>query len=163
MLRRWAARPRRLSFDLTQSLDAVVVVGLTGLLMTLTLATEAFYVASGGAGPEASAPIGSAIGSVLKDRVGLSAGAAADLQAVAWWAHLGAILGFGIYVPFSKHTHLIGAPFAFVMRRLEPMGTLSTPKDLETAESFGASRAQELTSRQLLDGFACAVCGPVHR
>ena len=159
LLRRWAARPRRLSFDLTQSLDSVVVVGLTGLLMTLTLATEAFYVASGGAGPEASAPIGSAIGGVLKDRLGLSAGAAADLQAVAWWAHLGAILGFGIYVPFSKHTHLIGAPFAFFMRRLEPMGTLSTPKDLETAESFGASRARELTSRQLLDGFACAVCG----
>ena len=69
------------------------------------------------------------------------------------------ILGFGIYIPFSKHTHLIGAPFAFVMRRMEPMGTLSTPKDLETAESFGASRAEELTSRQLLDGFACAVCG----
>ena len=159
LLRRWAARPRRLSFDLTQSLDAVVVVGLTGLLMTLTLATEAFYVAAGGAGPEASAPIGSAIGGVLKDRLGLSAGAAADLQTVAWWAHLGAILGFGIYVPFSKHTHLIGAPFAFFMRRLEPMGTLSTPKDLETAESFGTSRAQELTSRQLLDGFACAVCG----
>ena len=45
LLRRWAARPRRLSFDLTQSLDSVVVVGLTGLLMTLTLATEAFYVA----------------------------------------------------------------------------------------------------------------------
>ena len=159
LLRRWAARPRRLSFDLTQSLDSVVVVGLTGLLMALTLATEAFYVASGGEGPEAAAPIGAAIGGVLKDGLGLNAGAASDLQAVAWWAHLGVILGFGIYIPFSKHTHLIGAPFAFVMRRMEPMGTLSTPKDLETAESFGASRAEELTSRQLLDGFACAVCG----
>ncbi len=159
VLRRWALKPRRLSFDLTQGLDAAVVVCLTALLMVLTLAAEALYVASGGVGPEASAPIGSAIGGLLKDQVGLRAGVAADLQAVAWWAHLGVILGFGIYIPFSKHTHLIGAPFAFVMRRLEPMGTLSTPKDLETGESFGASRAQELTSRQLLDGFACAVCG----
>ena len=159
VLRRWAAKPRRLAFDLTQGLDAAVVVCLTGLLMVLTLAAEAFYVAAGGTGPESSAPIGSAIGGVLKDRLGLGTTAAADLQAVAWWAHLGVILGFGVYVPFSKHTHLIGAPLAFVLRRLAPMGALATPEDLETAESFGASRAQELTSRQLLDGFACAVCG----
>ena len=159
VLRRWALKPRRLAFDLTQGLDAAAVVCLTALLMVLTLATEALYVASGGTGPEASAPIGSAIGAVLGDQLGLSPAVAADLQAVAWWAHLGVILGFGVYIPFSKHTHLIGAPFAFVMRRLEPMGALSTPADLETAESFGASRAEELTSRQLLDGFACAVCG----
>ena len=37
-------------------------------------------------------------------------------------------------------------------------GTLATP-DLETAETFGAARLQDFTRKQLLDGYACAVCG----
>lgn len=158
MLRRWVARPHRLSFDLTRNRDAVVVIALTALLMVLTLAIGAFYVASGGIGPEASGVLGSVIGGLLGD-AGLGAGTATDLGAVAWWGHLATIVGFGIYVPFSKHTHLIGAPFALFLRRLEPMGALSTPRDLETAEIFGASRLGEFTARQLLDGYACAVCG----
>ena len=31
--------------------------------------------------------------------------------------------------------------------------------DLENAERFGAGRVQDFTWKQLLDGFACAVCG----
>ena len=42
VLRRWLAKPHRLSFDLTRSLDAVVVVSLIASLMVLTLLTEAF-------------------------------------------------------------------------------------------------------------------------
>ena len=158
VLRRWAARPHRLSFDLTRNRDAVVVVVLTALLMVLTLGTESLYVASGDGGPGASVPLGSAIGGILED-AGLGTGAAGDLQQAAWWAHLATILGFGIYIPFSKHTHLVGSPLSFALRRLEPMGALSTPKDLETAESFGAATVQEFTAKQLLDGYACAVCG----
>jgi Fe-S oxidoreductase len=39
------------------------------------------------------------------------------------------------------------------------MGTLPTPTDLETAETFGAARAPDFTWKELLDGYACAVCG----
>ena len=156
--RRWVAKPHRLSFDLTRSLDAVAIICLTALLMVLTLLTEAFYVASGGGGPEASVPLGSAIGEIL-ERAGLSEGVANGLHGVFWWAHLGVILGFGIYIPLSKHMHLVAAPLSFFFRTLEPMGALPTPKDLETAETFGAARAQDFTWKELLDGYACAVCG----
>ncbi len=157
-LRRWVARPHRLSFDLTRRRDSVVVLVLTGLLMVLTLLTEAFYVASGGEGPEASVPIGSALGTFLSD-AGVREQAANGLQGLFWWAHLATIVGFGIYVPFAKHMHLIAAPLSFLFRSLEPMGTLSTPRDLETAERFGATRVQDFTWKELLDGYACAVCG----
>ena len=39
------------------------------------------------------------------------------------------------------------------------MARSQLPTDLETAEVFGASRVQDFTQRQLLDGYACAVCG----
>jgi Fe-S oxidoreductase len=43
-------------------------------------------------------------------------------------------------------------------RSLEPRGVLAA-MDLENAERFGASRVQDFTWKQLLDGYACAVCG----
>ena len=55
--------------------------------------------------------------------------------------------------------HLVAAPISFYTRKLEPRGTLPTPTDLETAEVFGASRIQDFTWKELLDGYSCAVCG----
>ena len=157
LARRWAARPYRLSFALTRSLDAVIVIGLTAALMIATLLVHSFYVAAGGHGPEAAVPVGGAIGRTLT-AMGFSAGAAAICHAVFWWLHLGIILGFGIYVPTSKHIHMIGAPLNAYFRSLEPRGTMASI-DLENAERFGAGRVQDFTWKQLLDGYACAVCG----
>ena len=158
VLRRWAARPHRLAFDLTQKLESAIILLLIGTLMVLTLLSEAFYIASGGDGPTASAPLASLIADGLRG-AGLSEGVAHGLHGLAWSAHLGVILGFAVYIPVSKHMHLIASPVAFLMRSLEPMGALATPKDLETAESFGAARVQDFTWKELLDGYACAICG----
>ncbi len=155
--RRWMQRPRRLSFDLTQRPDAGIILALVALLMALTLLTEAMYTASGGGGPHGDAMVGRAIGEVLAD-AGISTGVANGFQGFFWWLHLGVILGFGIYIPLSKHMHMIGAPISFFMRSLDPPGTLATP-DLDTAETFGAASIQDFTRKQLLDGYACAVCG----
>ena len=46
--RRWWKTPRRLSFDLTQKLDAAVILAFITMLMCLTILTEAFYVAGNG-------------------------------------------------------------------------------------------------------------------
>ena len=156
-VRRWGARPSRLRFDLTQKPESAVILLLITLLMVLTLLTEAFFTVSGGSGPHAEAPVGSALGNLL-DGLGLGSGAASGLHTAAWWAHLLVILGFSVYIPLSKHMHIVASPLSFLMRSLEARGTLSTP-DLETAESFGASKASEFTQKELLDGFACAVCG----
>ena len=156
--RRWLFTPSRLRFALTQKLEAVVILALIGALMTLHIFSEAFYVAAGGNGPTASAPVGSWLGSIFKN-LGVNEIEADILHSLSWWTHLALILGFAAYIPMSKHMHLIAAPLAFVFRDLEAKGTLSTPKDLETAETFGATRVEEFTWKQLLDGYACAVCG----
>ncbi len=157
-VRRWGAKPRRLSYDLTQNAEAAIILLLIASLMLFTLLTEAFYVAAGGEGPHADALIGRPIGEAFAS-AGVDGSLASALQSLFWWLHLAIILGFSIYIPLSKHMHLVAAPISFVTRKLEPRGTLPTPTDLETAEVFGASRIQDFTWKELLDGYSCAVCG----
>ncbi len=158
LVRRWVVRPHRLSFDLTRHYDAIVIVAFIGSLMVLTLLTEAFYVARGSVGPAASAPVGAALGRALRS-AGLGPDVANTIHGLAWWAHLLVILGFGIYIPFSKHMHMMAAPINAYFRNLKPRGTLAPVPDLEKAERFGAGRVQDFTWKELLDGYACAVCG----
>ena len=157
-LRRWLVRPHRLTFDLTQKKESAVILLLITSLMALTLLTEAFHTASGADDVHASALVGSALGGLFAD-AGVGPELAGGLQGLSWWLHLGVILGFSLFIPLSKHMHIVAAPISFLTRPLEPRGTLSTPLDLETADSFGAARVQDFTWKELLDGFACAVCG----
>ncbi len=157
VVRRWVAKPHRLSFDLTRSPDAVIVVSLIGSLMVSTLLTHAFYVAQGGQGPAARVIIGGLLGNWFAD-LGLGQGAAGALHGAFWWLHLGIILGFSIYIPFSKHMHMVAAPVNTFFRSLAPRGAMA-PIDLENTEKFGAGRVQDFTWKELLDGYACAVCG----
>ena len=157
IIRRWLAKPHRLSFDLTRSFDAVVIVSLIGTLMISTILTETFHVARGGEGPAASAIVGGALGRWFAD-LGLGVDVANALQALFWWVHLLVILGFSIYIPFSKHMHMVAAPANAFFHSLKPRGRLELI-DLENAEHFGAGRIQDFTWKELLDGYACAVCG----
>ncbi|HLF04693.1 MAG TPA: hypothetical protein VI855_05700, partial [Dehalococcoidia bacterium] len=95
LVRRWVARPHRLSFDLTRNLDAVVVVGLIMALMVTTLVVHGLYVAQSGEGPEAQVIIGGLLGDWFL-KLGLDPAAAHTLHAGFWWLHLGIILGFAI-------------------------------------------------------------------
>ena len=160
-IRRWGIKPRRLSFDLTQKGESAIILMLIACLMLFTLLTEAFYVASGGHGPHADALIGRPLGEAFAN-AGIDGDLANALQGVFWWLHLGIILGFSLYIPLSKHMHIVAAPISFFTRKLDERGALSTP-DLEAAldneEALGASKIQDFTWKELLDGYSCAVCG----
>lgn len=100
---------------------------------------------------------------------------------VFWWGHVLTFLGFGAYIPTSKHMHLIFAgPNTWFFNkgtyawrqpevadaekklapkeRARPMG-LPPRIDFETAEKYGIDRIDELPWKTLLDGFACTECG----
>jgi Fe-S oxidoreductase len=65
------------------------------------------------------------------------------------------VLGFLAYLPYSKHLHLLVAPFGVFTASLEP-GAMP-------AASEGATRLEDFTWRQLLNGIACAECGRCDR
>lgn len=105
----------------------------------------------------ASAPISSLIASAI---AGMPAGAAHAAFYVCWWAHLFILLAFLVYVPQSKHFHILAAPVNLWFRRREPAGRLrKLDLEDETAESFGAGRIEDFTRKQMLDFYACVECG----
>ncbi|MGF7035046.1 Fe-S oxidoreductase [Paenibacillus mucilaginosus] len=110
-----------------------------------------------GHGPSAYAPISSLLAAPLQ---GVSTGAAEVWFYVFWWLHLLILLSFLVYVPQSKHFHIITAPVNIWLRRTEPAGRLKK-LDLEDeeAESFGAGKIEDFTQKQMLDFYACVECG----
>ena len=103
------------------------------------------------------APISSSVASIFSF---LSTSSALALFYVSWWAHLLILLSFLVYVPQSKHFHIITAPINIWFRRSEPAGRLKK-LDLEdeNAESFGVGKIEEFTQKQMLDFYACVECG----
>ena len=79
---------------------------------------------------------------------------------VVWWVHLFILLTFLVYVPQSKHAHLIAGPVNVYFNRLEKAGKL-TALDFEdeSQETFGVGKIEEFTQHQLIDLYACVECG----
>jgi Fe-S oxidoreductase/nitrate reductase gamma subunit len=152
VFRRAFARPKRL--DLT--LDAWFILFLIALLIATDLMAEGARTALAPALlATAWSPV---VLMVSRTLAGVAPGTLQALYDSCWWIHLTDILFFGNYLPYSKHFHIITAiPNVFFMN-LEPMGRLRTI-DLEKAERFGASRVEDLTWKQMLDGYTCTECG----
>ncbi|MET3699053.1 Fe-S oxidoreductase [Bacillus oleivorans] len=86
--------------------------------------------------------------------------AAVVLFYIAWWIHLLFLLAFLVYVPQSKHAHLIAGPANVFLNRLEQPGKLAKINfEDETQETFGVGKIQDFTQKQLVDLYACVECG----
>lgn len=92
---------------------------------------------------------------------GASAGAMRIAKDVLWWLHVVLLFAFLVYIPVSKHMHLIACPVNEFFRNLKPRGAQINRLDLESEEieEFGVSRVESFTRKQLLDLYACAECG----
>ncbi|MDF3256938.1 heterodisulfide reductase-related iron-sulfur binding cluster [Bacillus velezensis] len=102
-------------------------------------------------------PIASSIAFVLG---GLSAPAAAAVFYVSWWLHLLFLLSFLVYVPQSKHAHLIAGPANVFLSRLDSKGKLEKIDFTdETKESYGVGKIEDFRRPQLVDLYACVECG----
>ncbi len=44
---------------------------------------------------------------------------------ILWWVHIALLLGFLVYIPVSKHLHLIACPVNEFLRNLKPRGLRS--------------------------------------
>ncbi|MFG6119425.1 heterodisulfide reductase-related iron-sulfur binding cluster [Thalassobacillus sp. B23F22_16] len=95
----------------------------------------------------------------------MSPTAAAVVFFVMWWIHLLVLLSFLVYVPQSKHAHLLAAPVNVFLTRQTLPGKLSKidfDVDDETAEedvSFGVGKIEDFSQLQMIDFYACVECG----
>jgi len=113
-------------------------------------------------------PVASAIAAIFSF---LPQAAAITVFYIMWWIHLLVLLTFLVYVPQSKHAHLIAGPANVYLNPLTPPGKLK-PIDFSAFEeddeaegeeeveaSFGVGKITDFTDLQLVDLYACVECG----
>jgi len=134
----------------------LVLIFIGGLMLSVLLGNGAGMVWHQHE-PSWSEPIASLIAVSFS---GMGGTAAAVVFYTAWWVHLLILLTFLVYVPQSKHAHLIAGPANVYFNRLENPGKL-TPINFEdeTQETYGVGKIEEFTQLQLIDLYACVECG----
>ncbi|MZQ87284.1 4Fe-4S dicluster domain-containing protein [Paenibacillus sp. 5J-6] len=134
-----------------------IVVFFIFFLLLSVVVSGGFERVREGLGASGYAPISSVFAGIFS---GLSHTGATIGFYASWWMHLLILLSFLIYVPQSKHFHIITAPINILLRRTEPTGKLaSLDLEDEEAESFGVGKIEDFTQKQMLDFYSCVECG----
>ncbi len=155
LFRRLILRPKRLQGDLHTKIDATIILFTIFLIMVSLLGQNAARIQLGM--EEDGRFLSAAVSSILAST---DASTNNVLFEVYWWIHIVLILVFLNYLPYSKHAHVLTSVPNVFLSSLKPKGAL-TPIDLEAegVEKFGAADIDDLTWKQLLDGFTCTECG----
>ena len=141
-----------------------LVLIFIGSLMISTLVANGMNMIWHGHATTWTEPMASGIATVFSF---LSPTAAAAIFFVAWWIHLLTLLTFLVYVPQSKHAHLIAGPVNTYMMRFDRRGKLA-PIDFEALEeiededempTLGVGKITDFTQLQMIDLYACVECG----
>jgi len=147
---------------LTDGLDARFIILFTAvIIITFHLINAFLLVPSIGGGFDYARYL--TISKVLHnifDLNDLAPGAARSGFEIVYWIHILTILGFLIYIPGSKHLHLLAAvPNVFLKPLERPKAMLVTDIENEEAETFGLGNVSELNWKNVLDLYACTECG----
>ncbi|MED1919248.1 (Fe-S)-binding protein [Bacillus thuringiensis] len=151
--RRYIEKVKRLKRGFKSGL---VIIFLTSLMLSIffTLAFEHLWLGDLGG---AYAPISSLIASLF---AGMHPEIAGALFYLFWWVHLLTLLAFMVYVPQSKHAHVLFAPVNIMLRDTKPVGKLtSIDFEDEKQETYGVGKIQDFRQNQLIDLYACVECG----
>ncbi|HUG35651.1 MAG TPA: (Fe-S)-binding protein, partial [Candidatus Limnocylindrales bacterium] len=149
--RRLVTRPRRL----TLTPEGLLILGMIFGLMVTDLTADAGRIALYPAPHDGWAFAGAALAAALG---GLRPGALMTIYHLSWWLHEALLLGFLVWLPYSKHLHVLAAPLNVFFTDLTPKGKFSTP-DLEASETFGAGEITDLSWKDLFDLYNCTECG----
>lgn len=105
----------------------------------------------------------------------LSTGALEGVSHFCWWFHIVGILGFIVYLSYSKHLHILLAFPTTYFSKLQAPGNLSNDKAVTNEVKlmldpnavvehvdftrFGVKDVSDLTRTQLLSAYSCTECG----
>ena len=99
------------------------------------------------------------------------------LERTTWWFHILGILGFAIYVTYSKHLHIIMAFPNTYYASLDPPGTITNMEEVmkevkimlglepstenvpQEISRMGVKDVTDLTWKNLMDAYTCTECG----
>lgn len=181
LLRRFVARiPRFWSAEMTSwpRLDAalILITEITLMLAILLMnASDQLLQGQNEHYPSTGSLIFSSMLTPLL--AGLDGSSLVIVERICWWFHIIGILGFSVYITYSKHLHIFLAFPNTYFARLAPKGQinnmpvvtrevrsmlgLETSPPATTGEPgrFGAKDINDLSRATLLSAYACTECG----
>jgi Fe-S oxidoreductase len=154
--RRFISRPKRLTYNT----DALIILGMIGGVVATELLAMVFDVAAYGEQPGAF--IANALAAAITPDGPQLLPAPGPFEGpflLMWWAHMALVAAFLVYLPFSKHLHIVTSFPNIYFRKLRPRGELPQ-MDLEDENAtFGLRTLADLGWKDQLDGFTCTECG----
>ncbi|RKL67967.1 hypothetical protein CR203_05535 [Salipaludibacillus neizhouensis] len=135
----------------------LVLIFIGGLMISKLLAKGMEIIWLDKSVSWAAEPIASTIATVF---AGLGPTVAGAGFFVFWWMHLMFLLTFLVYIPQSKHAHLIAGPANVWLGPTHKRGQLQAINfEEEDVEKFGKNQIEDFDQKQLIDLYACVECG----
>jgi len=137
-----------------------ILYAITGIMITILLTRGAEISLGHFPYDTRWTPVSNGVAQLLD---GLSLGAREAWGTVFLWWHSLIILGFLVYITYSKHLHIVTAGINVLFTSERPKGALKPMdiniEDMSEDDTFGAAKMTDLTWKQLLDGMTCTECG----
>ncbi|MCX8106545.1 MAG: (Fe-S)-binding protein [Ignavibacterium album] len=158
--RRFIQKIPRLDVDKEGKLDAAFILTMIMFVCISMFGynSAAFSLNGFSFHPNEYRPVSAALSFMFFDTASAST---SFLYEFFWWMHILIIFGFLNYLPYSKHLHVLTSIPNVFFANLEPKRNTIKPLNLEdeNADSFGASDIEDLSWKQILDGYSCTECG----
>jgi len=160
LLRRYVFNIPRLQVDKAASLDATIILSLILIVVVSMLFQNMAGIAKNGFVLHSYEfrPISASLAPIFFNNPSMGAGMSYE---VFWWIHILTIFAFMNLLPYSKHLHVFTSIPNTYFTNLDPVRNTIKLLDLEdeNVETFGASDIEELSWKQILDGYSCTECG----
>jgi S-adenosylmethionine synthetase len=154
LFRRYIGTPKRLQVERSAKLDATFILIMIGLVMVTMFGMSVEKIL-----------IGSSLGyrPVSTFIAGFFNGGSETAYEIFFWAHIIVVLVFMNYLPYSKHFHVLSsvANTFFSNYKIPYQGIVLKPINFEDESivQYGAKDVEDLTWKNLLDGYTCTECG----
>jgi Fe-S oxidoreductase/nitrate reductase gamma subunit len=154
LYRRLVIRPPRLS----QSGEGILILVLILVIMESDVFFEGAYFSLNPEARTLMEPLGLGVSFLLAP---LGSDISAFLHNLAYWTHVLAILFFVTLLPRSKHFHILTSIPNVYFSNVTGTGNQLARVDFEDedSESFGVTRMEDFSWKQLLDLHTCTECG----
>jgi len=154
LIRRYVGTPKRLQVDKAAKIDATFILVMIGLVMITMFGMSVEKIL-----------IGQSVGyrPVSAFIAGFFSSGSHTVYEIFWWAHILVVLLFMNYLPYSKHFHVLSSvPNTFFSNYEIPYpGIVLKPINFEDESivQYGVKDVEDLTWKNLLDGYTCTECG----
>ncbi len=153
--RRYIIRPEGLG----KSKDANIVLLLTGSLMMSILLMNGFHILGANPWYRTAMPVSSTLAHFL-DPIGFSTETNDSMSTFFKWIHMLIVLSFAVYIPSSKHLHIVAAgPNTFLKTLDRAKGMRPIHFEDESVQQYGVAKTTDMSWKDILDSYSCTECG----